>query len=86
MAKVAVAVRLSPETVELVDAQAKARGVSRQVVLESAVASFLDDCRRGVPDLVPERVRPVTPQGPIVPSLLGLRQKALNEAKERASR
>jgi hypothetical protein len=52
MAKVPVALRLAPEKLARVDAYAKARGRSRQVVLESAVDSFLDDSGRGVPDLV----------------------------------
>lgn len=51
MAKQAVAVRLTPETIEAVDAYAKTRGVSRQVVLESFVMSGLDNSTRGVPDL-----------------------------------
>jgi hypothetical protein len=51
MAKQAVALRLAPEVLEWADGYAEARGVSRQVVLESAVASFMDDCERGVPEL-----------------------------------
>lgn len=54
MAKQAVAVRLQPETIARADAYAAARKVSRQVVLESGIESFLDDAKRGVPDLVPE--------------------------------
>lgn len=50
-AKVPVALRLSTEKLARVDAYAKARGSSRQVVLEKAVDGFLDDTERGVPDL-----------------------------------
>jgi hypothetical protein len=48
MAKQAIAVRLRPETLVRVDAHAKARGVSRQVVLESAVESWLVGAVDGV--------------------------------------
>lgn len=51
MAKQAVALRLDPETLEWADAYAAERDTSRQVVLESAVASFRQDCEAGVPEL-----------------------------------
>ncbi len=51
MAKTAVALRLAPEVLEWADGYAAQRGVSRQVVLESAVASFMEDCKAGVPEL-----------------------------------
>lgn len=53
MAKVAIALRLTPEALAWVDGYAKTRKVSRQVVLESAVAEFQEACGGGVPDLVP---------------------------------
>jgi hypothetical protein len=95
MAKVAVALRLSPGVIARVDAYAKARSTSRQVVLETFVLSGLEDTERGVPDLVkPEPKTPVSE-----PALSGYereaqefraarwaRQQKLNEAKERASR
>lgn len=58
MAKQAVALRLDPAVLEWADSYAESRGVSRQSVLESAVASFRDDCEAGVPD-VQERVAEV---------------------------
>lgn len=50
MAKQAVAVRLTPEVLDWADGYAKARGVSRQVVLEAAIDSFRADCAAGVPE------------------------------------
>ncbi len=50
-AKIPVAVRLDPALVEWADGYAAERGVSRQVVLESAIESFVDECERGVPEL-----------------------------------
>lgn len=82
MAKQAVALRLAPDVIAQADELAKGRGVSRQVILESAVLDFLESAAGGVPDLVEEeapRVKPVTPQGP-VPSLMAGRQARL--AKE----
>lgn len=51
MAKLPVAVRLDPALVEWLDGYAEKRGVSRQVLLESAIDSFVDDAERGVPEL-----------------------------------
>ncbi len=65
MAKVPVAVRLTPELVEWADEYARERTlvareagelakgekISRQQVLESAVEAFRDDCLAGVPEL-----------------------------------
>lgn len=56
MAKVPIALRLAPEDVERVDAYAKKRKVSRQVVLETFVLGGLDDSSRGVPDLAAEEM------------------------------
>jgi hypothetical protein len=53
MAKVAVALRLGPETLERVDALARVWGRSRQAVLESFVLDGLGLAGRGVVD-VPE--------------------------------
>jgi hypothetical protein len=96
MAKQAVAVRLRPETLVRVDAHAKARGVSRQVVLESAVESWLVGAEGGVPELVAadpvelvqRRVPGVTTaralsRQPIDPDVVS-RQARLNAAKARA--
>jgi hypothetical protein len=49
-AKIAVALRLGEEKLSWVDSYAKARGSSRQVVLESAVDAFRGLCESGVPD------------------------------------
>ena len=58
MAKVTVGLRLSPETLEWLDAAAAARGTSRQRLMECAVALFRLKCRDGAPVLVPPgRVR-----------------------------
>jgi hypothetical protein len=54
VAKVARAVRLTPETVERVKSLASSLGRSEQSVLESAVEAFLDDAEGGTPDVVEE--------------------------------
>jgi predicted DNA-binding protein len=91
MAKVAVALRLRPETLARLDAYAKARGSSRQVLLESFVESRLEDAERGVVGLPVEVARPVVakPQARRMETSADwalARQRKLNEAKSRASR
>lgn len=68
MAKVARAVRLTPETVERVKSLASSLERSEQSVLESAVEAYLDDAEGGTPDVVEEPVVEATPgpRGPIV--------------------
>lgn len=90
MAKQAVALRLEPELLAWVDAYAKGRKVSRQVVLETAVEAFRSDCEGGVPDFTaveaPVAARSKASDAPSYASVLGMRQRALNEAKARSSR
>jgi hypothetical protein len=91
MAKVPVALRLSPESLARVDAYAKGRETSRQVVLETFVLGGLEDTERGVPDLVkPEpaakRVSDAEHSAQDFRAATWARQQKLNEAKERASR
>lgn len=50
MAKVQAPLKLEPETLAWIDGYVKDRGVTRQVWLESAVASYVEDCLRGVPE------------------------------------
>jgi hypothetical protein len=57
MPKVPVAVRLDQETLERADEYAKKRGVSRQVLLESAILEYLELAKTGVPDLVAQAKR-----------------------------
>lgn len=57
MAKLPVPFRLDPEKLGRVDAYAKARGRSRQTVLEQAVDNFLEDAEGGVPDLPEESAK-----------------------------
>lgn len=84
MAKIAVALRLDPQKLAKLDKYAKARGASRQVLLEAAVDDFLESAERGVPDLpvvdTPEvrQQRVAVPPAP-EPSLLGMRQRRLNK-------
>lgn len=45
-----LSVRVDDDLAEWVDAYAKERGVSRQVLLENALRDFKDDCASGVPE------------------------------------
>jgi hypothetical protein len=86
VAKVARAVRLTPETVERVEALAKSLSVSQQVVLESAVEDYLDSAGRGTPDVAQEQAAPrSTPNpSPAFADAKGTRQQRLNAAMLRA--
>lgn len=67
MAKVPVAVRLEPEVLSSVDALAKARECSRQVLLEAWVSSGLEDARGGVVDLpAPDPLDQPVPPSPVL--------------------
>jgi hypothetical protein len=46
-----VSLRLDEELLEWADAYAKEREVSRTALLESALVSFREDCKAGVPEL-----------------------------------
>lgn len=50
-ARTMVSLRLDPELVEWADGYAKQRGVTRTVLLETALEDFREDCKSGVPDL-----------------------------------
>jgi hypothetical protein len=50
MAKVQAPLKLEPETLGWIDEYVKSRGVTRQVWLESAVSSYVEECLRGVPE------------------------------------
>lgn len=91
MAKVAVALRLVPEKLALVDAYARARGLSRQVVLEAFVDSGLVGVESGMPDLPGPKPTPVKPQvgrGSVVETAEDwalARQARLNASKYRSA-
>jgi predicted transcriptional regulator len=89
VAKIAVALRLEPDVLAWLDAYAKGRKVSRQVVLETAVDAFRAECQGGVPDLVdrePVRraARAPVEDGPA--QWMSRRMRSLDEQKARASR
>lgn len=50
MSKV-LSLRVEDDLADWVDSYAESRGVSRQVLLEGALASFKEDCEGGVPEL-----------------------------------
>lgn len=93
MAKVPIALRLQPETLDWLDGYARSRGSSRQVILEAAVESLREDVLGGVPDLPPEPkpspavrsrpvVKPVPGVRPAREFVLNPRQARLNRARE----
>jgi hypothetical protein len=84
MAKSTVSHRLDGVLLERADVYAKARGVTRSVLIEEGLRALLDLAEGGVPDLPaeapPRKVVAVTPQGPVpVSSLMAGRQARLNK-------
>lgn len=85
-------VRLSDEDIARIDAQAKSRGISQQVVMESAVKAWLDQAETGqVPVIVKTAkvapaARPDSAARAEFAANMAKRQGDLNAAKERASR
>lgn len=86
MGKTLVSHRLDDELLAWATGYAKVRGSSRAVVIEEGLRHFRGLSAGGVPDLPePEGAAKWAATGAPVPSLLGGRQSALNEAKLRAS-
>lgn len=77
VAKVARAVRLTPETVERVKSLASSLGRSEQTVMESAIEAFLDDAEGGTPDVVEEPVVEATPAPMTNAEMMRARQRQL---------
>lgn len=51
MANKVVSLRLSDQVLAWLDRYAEERGTTRQALLDTAIANFADDARRGVPEL-----------------------------------
>ena len=86
MAKKVLSLRLDGEALEWVDSYAASREVSRQAVLDAAVASFGRRASGGVPDFEPERkakVRPARPvSGPAAVGRVGAKPEPVVTQKE----
>lgn len=90
MAKVPKAVRLTPETVAKAEAFAVERGVSLQVVYESAIVAFLEGAPVSgglvVTPSAAERRTAEQEARATFARAMATRQQGLNAGKERASR
>jgi hypothetical protein len=62
MATKVLSLRVSEDLADWADGYAKARGVTRQALLEEGLRSFREDCERGVPE-IKARARDVASKG-----------------------